>query len=114
MHIDGYEFGGVSVDGQRYRNDVIVTPEKVIDGWWRREGHCLYMEDLAVALEAHPEFMVIGTGYYGKMKVPTETRQQLERKGITVLTADTKQAVNEFNQLQQNNARVVAALHLTC
>lgn len=114
MRIDAYEFGDVSVDGQHYCNDVIVTPDKVIDDWWRREGHSLHMEDLAAALEAHPEFMVIGTGYYGKMKVPTETRKQLERKGITVVTADTKQAVNEFNQLQQNCARVVAALHLTC
>lgn len=114
MRIDAYEFGGVSVDGRRYRSDVIVTPDTVVDGWWRREGHCLYVEDLVAALETDPEIMVIGTGYYGNMQVPAETRTQLERKGITVVTADTKQAVNEFNRLQRGCARIVAALHLTC
>lgn len=114
MHIDSYKFGGVSVDGHRYDRDVIITPDGVLEHWRRREGHSLNMDDLTAALAAKPEVIVIGTGYYGKMEVPPETRAGLEHKGITVISADTRRAVDEFNQLQRDCARVVAALHLTC
>jgi len=114
MRIDAYEFGSISVGGQSYHTDVIITPHAVFDGWLRREGHCLYPEDLYPALAAQPEIMVIGTGYYGNMRVPESTRQQLTQQGVNVIDLDTKQAVHEFNILQRDCARIVAALHLTC
>ena len=38
----------------------------------------------------------------------------LEAQGIRVRAARTRQAVQDFNQLQDQQTRVVAALHLTC
>ncbi len=58
--------------------------------------------------------LIIGTGYYGRMLVPDATKQYLEERGIKVLQAKTRDAVTEFNQLQKEYARIVAALHLTC
>jgi hypothetical protein len=57
---------------------------------------------------------VIGTGYYGLMEVPEETRYYLQATGVQLLEARTGDAVKEFNRLQKEYARVVAALHLTC
>jgi hypothetical protein len=41
MNIAGYRFGRIDIDGRMYRSDVIITPERVIDGWWRQlvDGH---------------------------------------------------------------------------
>ena len=114
MHIDAYEFGRIDIGGKTFTSDVIVTSGEVKDGWWRQEGHELHLEDLEAALHKAPEVLVIGTGYFGRMAVSDDTRSRLQSLGIHVVTAKTSLAVKEFNRLQQEYARVVAALHLTC
>lgn len=38
MNIAGYRFGRIDIDGRTYTSDVIITPERVIDSWWRQRG----------------------------------------------------------------------------
>ena len=80
--IDSYTFGRIVIDGKQYRNDLIVSLDKVVDNWWRKEGHQLYVEDLERVLKAKPEVLVVGTGYSGLMKVPPETKKYVESNGI--------------------------------
>ena len=114
MQISDYEFGRIAVADKTYTTDVIVAPEQVIDSWWRKQGHILQIEDLDDIVNAKPDMLIIGTGYYGRMQVPDVTKQYLEERGIKVLQAKTRDAVTEFNQLQKEYARIVAALHLSC
>jgi len=114
MQISDYEFGRITVADKTYTSDVIVAPEQVIDSWWRKQGHILQIEDLDDIVNAKPDMLIIGTGYYGRMQVPLETKQYLKEQGIKVLEANTRDAVTEFNELQKEYARIVAALHLTC
>ena len=114
MIIGAYQFGRINVDGRAYTSDVIVTPERVVDTWWRKEGHKLAVVDLADVVAAKPDIVVVGTGYLGRMTVSEEARRYLEAQGISVRAARTRQAVQDFNQLQDQQTRVVAALHLTC
>jgi hypothetical protein len=114
MQISEYEFGRIAIADRTYTSDVIIAPEQVIDSWWRKEGHNLQIEDLDDIVRAKPDMLIIGTGYYGRMQVPDETKQYLEEQGIKVIQAKTNDAVAEFNQLQKEYARIVAALHLTC
>ncbi len=112
--IEHYEFGEIVVDGNKYRRDLIIFPDKVIENWWRKEGHRLSIEDLQVILEYKPEILIIGTGYYGYMKVPREVEQFLIKNNISVHILETKKACNLFNELLKQGKRVAAALHLTC
>ncbi len=114
MIIEEYSFGRIRVAGKVYTSDVIVYPDRVDSSWWRADGHCLVPEDLADILLDPPAVLVIGTGYFGRMAVPDETLADLRGRGIHALAARTKDAVEEFNRLQRQRARVVAALHLTC
>lgn len=114
MNITGYRFGKIDIGGRAYSSDLIVTPERIVDNWRRREGHNLVVADLAEVVAARPDIVVVGTGYYGRMAVSEEARRFLEAQGIGVRAARTRQAVQDFNQLQDQQARVVAALHLTC
>lgn len=114
MHIDTYRFSYIEVNGHSYTSDVIIGPEGMVDGWWRKTGHSLFPGDLAMALEMAPGTLVIGTGHDGRMQVPEETQSFLENEGIEVRAAETGRAVELFNELQAQGTRVVAALHLTC
>ncbi len=113
MKITHYSFGRIIIDGKVYTSDIIIYPETIDSSWWRKEGHYLNIDDLKGAIEARPDIMIIGTGYSGGMKVPEETKEQIESKGIEVHTLITEEAVKLFNKLQKDRF-VIAALHLTC
>lgn len=114
MHIDHHKFGQIAVDGRDFQSDLIIFPEHVQENWRRQEGHRLDRDDLQTVLTEKPDMLVIGTGCYGRMKVPQETLEALSQAGIPVRLAKTGEAVSEFNRLQREHARIVAALHLTC
>jgi hypothetical protein len=113
MMINSYNFGHIVVDGKRYTGDLIVFPDRVKAGWWRKDGHRLQVEDLKEVLEAKPEVLVVGTGYYGEMIVPDETRKNVESEGIELIIQKTAEACKVFNRLAEIR-KVVVALHLTC
>jgi hypothetical protein len=114
MEIERYSFGKIRIDGRDYDADVIVSNGDVHSPWWRQEGHALSAEDLRTLMREPPDVLVIGTGYFGRMRVSPETLALLRRKGIDARVARTSEAVEAFNRLQRESARVAAALHLTC
>ena len=114
MTIEGYSFGEIRIDGKPYSSDVIIWPDHVKCPWWRAEGHALAVDDLAEILASPPKVLVLGTGYYGRMAVPHETRSALQVRGIELHISRTPEAVEEVNRLARECADVGAAFHLTC
>ncbi|KPV62031.1 MAG: hypothetical protein AOA65_2069 [Candidatus Bathyarchaeota archaeon BA1] len=112
--IDSYDFGQIVIDGRRYTKDLIIFPDRVRDGWWRREGHRLDVVDLKEVLQEKPEVLIVGTGYSGLMRVPPETKDYLKSRGIELIAQRTEQACKTYNRHLQLRRRVVAAFHLTC
>jgi hypothetical protein len=111
--IDNYRFGRVVIDGQAYTKDVIILPDRVVDGWWRREGHRLHPDDLETVFDACPQVLVVGEGAYGRLRVPSETRQALQAAGIRLISERTRDACRAYNELCSEQP-AAAALHLTC
>lgn len=111
--ITDYAFGRIRVDQESYDKDVVICPHRVHGPWWRKEGHRLDVDDLDVVFAQKPRVLIVGTGYYGNMRVPEETRRSIESRGIELHVAPTREAVELFNTMREA-ADVVAALHLTC
>jgi hypothetical protein len=111
--IDAYRFGHIVIDGQVHTKDVIILPDRVIGGWWRKEGHTLHPEDLGTVFEGAPEILVVGTGAYERMLVTRETKRTLKEAGIELIAQDTQSATETYNRLRSERA-VAAVLHLTC
>jgi hypothetical protein len=87
----------------------LILPE-----WWRKESHRLTIEDIQTVIETHrPEILIVGTGKFGLMKIPPETRVWLKKVGVELRAEKTTRAVQLYNQLARNQ-RVVGAFHLTC
>lgn len=108
-----YRPGSIQINGEKHTRDVIILPDRVVAGWWRREGHSLWPEDLEEVFEAAPEVLVVGTGIVGRMEVPDYTRKQIEAAGIELIVQRTEAACRTYNSLRETR-RVAAALHLTC
>ena len=111
--IESYSFGKIVIDGKQYGTDVIIFPDHVKDGWRRKDGHMLRVEDLEDVLQAKPEVLVVGTGYFGSMKVPSEVREYLASMKIQLIAENTREAYKTLNQLALTK-KTVAAFHLTC
>ena len=111
--IESYRFGKIVIDGESYQKDVIIFPEGVQPNWWRAQGHSLCMEDLKDVLAAQPKTLILGTGTFGRMNIPTETLAGIEAVGIQVLAHKTEKACKIYNQ-RKDDGGVIAALHLTC
>lgn len=111
--IESYGFGRMKIDGVTYTSDLILYADQVRDNWRRVEGHKLHVEDLKEILEAKPEILVVGTGYYGLMKIEPESKKRLEDSGIRLMARKTGEAYKIYNELSKSN-RVVGAFHLTC
>jgi hypothetical protein len=110
--IEGYSFGRVTVDGREETKDVIVLPERVVRGWWRRDGHGFVLDDLDEVLDELPERLLLGTGAYGQMHPDHATLEALRARGIVVEVLRTGEAVARYGELDP--AQTAAALHLTC
>jgi hypothetical protein len=81
--IEGYGFGRVTIDGREETRDVIVLPERVVRGWWRKEDHGLVLEDLDEVLDELPERVLVGPARTGRCG-PTRVRsRRFVRAGST-------------------------------
>ena len=115
MRISLHDFGRIVVDGDFHTRDLIIHPDRIEGAWWRKEGHRLFVDDLATVWKDAPDTIVVGIGFHGNMKVEEETRAFARDLGIGILAAPTRVAVAPFNELQASpGRRIVAALHLTC
>jgi hypothetical protein len=113
MHIDFYEFGLISIDGQTFKNDVLIWPGRIKSDWWRKEGHLLQLDDVAEALAAAPQVLVVGQGDPGNMAVAPALAAYLRDQGVDLMAFPTKEACEVINELSPKR-RLAAALHLTC
>ena len=112
--IENYSFGKILINGKEYNSDLIIFKDHIYDNWWRKEGHNLCINDIKEVINEKPDILIIGTGYFGLMKVPKEIIENIKSLGIgQVIIKKTGDAYTEYNKLYKKN-NIIAALHLTC
>jgi hypothetical protein len=114
MRIETFSFGTITIDGEDYRNDLVLLPPRVISGWWRKEGHKLSIEDLAEAIAYQPDVLVVGNGFSCMIRVPKSIIRDMESSGLRVEVFTTDQACHRFNALTEEGQKVAGTFHLTC
>ena len=109
--IAGYRFGRVTVDGREITRDVIVLAGRVVENWWRREGHELAWVDLEHVVDELLSRLVVGTGVDQRMRPDPAVLDRLKERGVEVECLPTELAVARFAELDPG--KTAAALHLT-
>lgn len=111
--IKSYNFGNIIVDGKKYTSDLIIFPDKIIDNWVRKKGHELNPDDIEDIIQYNPDYLVIGKGAYGFMKISRKTKEILKSNDIELIALKTKKACKKFNEISEEKD-VVGAFHITC
>ena len=110
--ISDYRFGHVTVEGRELTRDVIILPDRIVENWWRRNGHELVMEDLEDVVDDLPQRLIVGMGADRRMQPDPGTLERLCGRGIEVECLPTDEAVARFAKVDPRTT--AAALHLTC
>ena len=111
--IESYSFGKMKFQGKVFTKDLILLPDQILSPWWRTSGHRITVDDLSVVFSYTFEILVLGTGYYGLVKIDQEVFEQAKQKKFSIITAKTSKAVKLFNKNYLTKT-TVGAFHLTC
>ena len=88
------------------------SDDRVVSGWWRREGHSLALEDLDEVNDELPGRLVLGVGADSQLRPDPAVIAELERRRVRVECLATAAAVRRYGELDERTT--AAALHLTC
>src|SRR3954454_2364931 len=107
--LEDYSFGRLTVDGQEHTRDLIVLPDRIVSGWWRRGGHSLALEDLDEVLDELPGRLVLGVGAHSQLRPDPAVIAELERRRVRVECLPTDAAVRRYGELERTHHRRRAA-----
>lgn len=111
--IDSYSFGRMTIGSKIYSSDIILLADRVISSWWRKEGHNLCLDDLGEISFDDYDVFIVGTGFFGAMKIDSEVKTLMAEKGIELFVGKTEDAVRRYNEMS-DQIQTAGAFHLTC
>ena len=119
IHFDKTWFGGVKINGQDYRQVLVVGEE--IEERDEEELNKLYGTthrigpwEVEKLLFGKPDVIIVGNGQSGVLEVTEEVREKIETSGVELRILLTSQAISEFNKLYSSGKKVNALIHTTC
>jgi uncharacterized protein len=107
--ISGYAPGRVVVDGRSYRQGLIVSPERIVEGWGPASAAELAMAHFEPLLALDPQVIVIGTGQHQVFPAPEVYLAALQC-GVGVEIMDTGAACRTYNIVMAEGRRIAAGL----
>ena len=111
---EGNQFTGHGADYVRlcvveYRENILVTSDRIITGWAAEGFDALTEADFAALAALGPEVALLGTGVSLRFPHPRLTRA-LTDTGIGLEVMDTPAACRTFNILAAEGRKVAAAV----
>ncbi|HEY7904500.1 MAG: Mth938-like domain-containing protein [Burkholderiales bacterium] len=105
----GHGHGFVRIGDTEYRDNLLVTPERVIGGWAPGGFDALCEADFAALAALAPEIALFGSGAAMRFPDPRLTRALVEAHiGLEVM--DTPAACRTYNILAAEGRKVAAAV----
>lgn len=116
VHIEGFEFGSIRLDGRTYEHDVVLRDgsvskrkKKPSKPFREKFGHTPLSLEEDIPWDC--DRLVVGTGAHGALPVMDEVRRDAQRRSVELIVLSTPDAVEELNR---GVPRTNAILHVTC
>src|SRR3984893_1928807 len=115
LRFDAFSFGSICIDGRTYEQDVVIDRgeirkrKKMPSKKFREEfGHTPLSIEEKIPWKC--QWLVIGTGAYGRLPVMKEVKREAERRHVELIIVPTSEAL----QLIERESEANAILHVTC
>jgi hypothetical protein len=118
MRIDGTAFGNITIDGNAYDHDVVITlsgqvkkRKKKLSKEHYGTSHIISEAEAKAVFEKGCDEIVIGAGQEGNVRLSPEAKAYFAKKHCHVVLAPTPTAIRSFNQ---SRAHKIGLMHVTC
>ena len=118
MRIDHSEFGTITIDGETYPHDVVISlsgkvtkRKKKLSKKEYGTSHIISKAEVKSIFEEGCNLLVVGAGQEGQASLSPEASEYLAKKGCAVVVQPTQEAIRRFNQL---TAKKIGLIHVTC
>lgn len=108
-HIDHYQNGVISVNGNPYDTSLIISPTKLITDWEPTCFSDLATQHIAQLIDLAPEIIILGTGDRLFFPIP-ELIANIFEQNIGFEVMDTGAACRCYNLLSGERRKVAAGL----
>jgi hypothetical protein len=116
--IDHTSFGSITVDGEVYEYDIVITLQGQVKKRKKKlskaiygTSHTLSLQEIEHIYQEEAEGIVIGSGQYGVAKLSGEAASFLAEHGCRVFIQSTPEAIKKWNSLEGNT---IGLFHITC
>jgi hypothetical protein len=117
-HIDGTEFGSITVAGRRIENDVLIRLDGEVTKRRKKlskavygTSHIISAAEAEQVCEKGAECLLVGSGQSGMVRLSDEAAAYFARQGIKVTLAPTPAAIRLWNEAK---GRLIGLFHVTC
>jgi hypothetical protein len=118
MRIKGSEFGNITIGRKTYDYDVIIRlsgkvkkRQKKLSKKQCGTSHVISRAEAKSVFEKGCDFIIIGTGHEGNVRLSPEARDYFENKRCGVILQPTPEAIRSFNHSKANK---IGLMHVTC
>ena len=113
MNIENFSFGNLAIENTKYKSDLVIYEDKLIeDRWWRKEGHLLQVDDIKPYLQEGVKTVIIGRGFSSRLNLGQDLQLFLLEKEIVLQALSTPDACKRYNEMKHGD--LIAFFHLTC
>jgi len=116
--IDNTSFGSITVDGETYDHDIIISSEGIVKKRKKKlskrvygTSHQISLDEIKYVYQEESVGIVIGSGQYGVAVLSSEAGEYLKKKNCKVLLKPTPEAVQEWNE---STGAWIGLFHVTC
>jgi hypothetical protein len=117
-HIDGTEFGSITIDGVRLQHDAVIrlsgkaeARKKELSRAIYGTSHILSLVEARDLFETGAAQIIIGSGQQGVLTLSPEAAAFFEEMGAKVSLASTPQAIAAWNAA---SGPAIGLFHVTC
>ncbi|HSB65807.1 MAG TPA: MTH938/NDUFAF3 family protein [Anaerolineales bacterium] len=116
--IDSTRFGSITIEGEKYENDVIVQMDGKIKKRKKKlskaiygTSHMISLDEAKHIFDEGAEQLIIGTGQEGMVKLSDEAADYFKKKKCQVHLLPTPEAIRFWNK---SNGEIIGLFHVTC
>ncbi len=118
VHIDGTEFGSITIDGTTYNHDVVIRVDGHVEKRKKKlskrihgTSHTLSRDEAKFVRGKNCQRVVIGTGQHDSVRLSPEAEQYFAKRDCEVVVRPTSDAIREYNA---SGPGTIGLFHVTC
>ena len=116
--INSTSFGSITVDGNSYDHDIIITLEGKVKKRKKKLSKAVYgtshkisLDEISYTYQDKAKGIIIGSGQHGIARMSDEAREYLKSKHCQVVLNPTPEAIEEWNKTE---GKWIGLFHITC